>query len=73
MALPIWERSARWDGTGRKGPACASNEDADPAHDLRVWIVPVHRRADVAHRQAHSSAGELLASQATERGLAGNS
>ena len=87
MALLFWERS--WvakPGTKprlqmlttdasseEKGPAGASNEDADPAHDPRVWIVPGHRRADVVHRQVHSGPRGLLASQGTERGRAGNS
>jgi hypothetical protein len=62
----------RSDASEEKGPA-ASNEDADPAHDPRVWIVPGHRRADVVHRQAHSGPRGLLASQGTERGRAGNS
>ena len=79
MVNPVLENGVaflgtnRWDGTEEKGPAQVRNEHADPAHDPRVWIVPGHRRANVVHRQAYSSSGELLASQRTEPGRAGNS
>ena len=47
------------DGQSKKGrPRPPANEEADPAHDPRGWIVPGHHEAGVAHRQAHQRTDE---------------